>query len=391
MKFIDEARITVEAGKGGNGACSFRREKYIEYGGPDGGNGGDGGHVYLIADEGLNTLVDFKFNKIFKAQNGTQGGGRRCNGAYGDDLVIKVPVGTWVIDEATDEVLGDLVEHDQKMMVCRGGKGGAGNHCFKSSTNRAPRTAIPGKPGDKREIKLELKIMADVGLLGFPNAGKSTLISHVSSAKPKIANYPFTTLIPNLGVVKVADNQSFVMADVPGLIEGASEGVGLGIRFLKHLSRCRLLLHMVDLAPMDGKAPDEMIEIIEQELSDFSPLLAQRPRWLVLNKIDAIDESFFEQQLQLVKDLVGDDLPIYTISAVTGEGVSQLIQDLMQYIEQYQQDRKENAEFDQAEIEFEQAVAEQIRLGQVNPKAVDDDDDFDDDDDHDVEIIYAPY
>ncbi|KZY74164.1 GTPase ObgE, partial [Oleiphilus sp. HI0065] len=282
MKFVDEAAISVEAGKGGNGCLSFRREKYIPKGGPDGGDGGDGGSVILEANDGLNTLIDYRFVRQYRAQSGEGGKGRNCTGAKGEDLILGVPVGTSVFDVDTEEVLGDLTQIGQQLVVAQGGWHGLGNTRFKSSTNRAPRQTTPGKPGEKRNIRLELKVLADVGLLGLPNAGKSTLIRSVSAAKPKVANYPFTTLVPNLGVVRVESHKSFVMADIPGLIKGASDGAGLGIRFLKHLVRTRLLLHVVDMAPYDGKEPKEAVEEIVGELEGFSPTLASRERWLVL-------------------------------------------------------------------------------------------------------------
>lgn len=286
MKFVDEATITVQAGKGGNGCMSFRREKYIPKGGPDGGDGGDGGSVFLEADEGLNTLIDFRYTRRFKAENGEQGSGANCTGAKGEDLILKVPVGTTVIVLDSDELLGDLTEVGQRLKIAQGGWHGLGNTRYKSSTNRAPRQTSNGTEGELRELKLELKVLADVGLLGLPNAGKSTFIRAVSAARPKVANYPFTTLVPNLGVVGMSADQSFVIADIPGLIEGASEGAGLGIRFLKHLTRTRLLLHLVDMLPYDEKTPAEHAADIENELAKFSPTLAQGDRWLVLNKTD---------------------------------------------------------------------------------------------------------
>jgi len=283
MKFVDEVSIFVKAGDGGNGMMSFRREKFIEKGGPNGGDGGDGGSVYLEADENLNTLVDYRYTRRFQAQNGQKGGSTDCTGAKGEDLILPVPVGTTVIDAATQEIMGDLTKAGQRLLVAQGGWHGLGNTRFKSSTNRAPRQTTPGKPGDARDLKLELKVLADVGLLGLPNAGKSTFIRSVSAAKPKVADYPFTTLVPNLGVVSVGRYKSFVIADIPGLIEGASEGAGLGIRFLKHLARTRLLLHLVDMAPLDGSDPADAAEVILHELEKFSPALTQRDRWLVLN------------------------------------------------------------------------------------------------------------
>ncbi|MBS0430830.1 MAG: Obg family GTPase CgtA, partial [Proteobacteria bacterium] len=288
MKFVDEAIIKVQAGDGGNGCASFRREKFIPFGGPNGGDGGDGGNVWLVADEGLNTLVDFRHQRSFKAQRGENGMGSDMYGRGGEDKAVRVPVGTTVINLDTDEVIGDLTTHGQKLLVARGGKGGLGNIHFKSSTNRAPRRSTPGVQGEARELKLELKVLADVGLLGFPNAGKSTLIRAVSAATPRVADYPFTTLQPHLGVVRSGPDQSFVIAEIPGLIEGSAEGAGLGVQFLKHLSRTSLLLHVVDVAPIDGSDPVTRVRAIEGELERFDPALLQRPRWLVLNKIDLV-------------------------------------------------------------------------------------------------------
>src|SRR5690554_684982 len=291
MQFVDEASIIVEAGKGGNGCLSFRREKYVPKGGPDGGDGGHGGSVYLIGDDALNTLIDFKYQRFYKAQNGQAGMGRQMSGRAGEDLHVKVPVGTTVIDEDTLEVIADVTEIGQVVLVAQGGRRGLGNIHFKSSTNRAPRRTTPGTEGERRNLRLEMKVMADVGLLGMPNAGKSTLIRSVSAAKPKVANYPFTTLVPNLGVVKVGLHQHFVMADIPGLIEGASEGTGLGFKFLRHLTRCRLLLHVVDVAPMDETDPVASVRTIEKELATYSQTLSERTRWLVLNKLDMLSDE----------------------------------------------------------------------------------------------------
>jgi GTP-binding protein len=286
MKFVDEAIIKVQAGNGGDGCASFRREKFIPFGGPNGGDGGGGGSVWLIADEGLNTLVDFRHHRQFKAERGENGRGSDMYGHGGEDTTIRVPVGTSVSNVDTDELIGDLTTHGQKLLVAKGGKGGLGNIHFKSSTNRAPRRFTSGTPGEERELKLELKVLADVGLLGFPNAGKSTFIRAVSAATPRVADYPFTTLQPHLGVVSVGSGQGFVIADIPGLIEGAAEGAGLGIQFLKHVSRTSLLLHLVDVAPLDAADPVEQVRIIEGELQRHDPELLQRPRWLLLNKID---------------------------------------------------------------------------------------------------------
>ena len=288
MKFVDEATITVQAGDGGNGCISFRREKFIPLGGPDGGDGGYGGSVWLVADEGLNTLVDFRHRRQFKGQRGQNGMGSQMYGKSGEDTVVRVPIGTMVTNVDTGELIGDLTHHGQRMLVAQGGKGGLGNIHFKSSVNRAPRKATPGTPGDVRELKMELRVLADVGLLGFPNAGKSTFIRAVSAATPRVADYPFTTLHPHLGVVSLGNDQSFVIADIPGLIEGAAEGAGLGMQFLRHVARTSLLLHFVDMVPSDGNDPAAQVRAIEQELAKFDAELLERPRWLVLNKSDML-------------------------------------------------------------------------------------------------------
>ncbi|SEV85117.1 Obg family GTPase CgtA [Luteibacter sp. 329MFSha] len=299
MKFVDEAQIRVSAGDGGNGCVSFRREKFIPFGGPDGGDGGNGGSVWLVADEGLNTLVDFRHMRSFKAQRGQGGMGSQMYGKGGEDTEVRVPVGTVVTNVDTDEVIGDLTSHGQRLKVAQGGRGGLGNIHFKSSVNRAPRKSTPGTPGEVRDLKLELRLLADVGLLGFPNAGKSTFIRAVSAATPRVADYPFTTLHPNLGVVRIGTDQSFVIADIPGIIEGAAEGAGLGIQFLRHVSRTSLLLHVVDIRPIDGSDPVEQVRAIEAELQQFDEELVERPRWLVINKSDVIDD---EDELKAVVD-----------------------------------------------------------------------------------------
>ncbi|MEW8029200.1 MAG: Obg family GTPase CgtA [Candidatus Thiodiazotropha sp.] len=335
MKFVDEAKIKVFAGDGGNGCASFRREKYIPKGGPDGGDGGNGGSVYLIADTGLNTLVDFRTQRTHKAERGQNGMGRERSGRKGRDLFIRVPVGTRVLDEDTGELLGELLIHQQQLLVAKGGERGIGNVHFKSSTNRTPRQFTHGTPGERRELQLELILLADVGLLGMPNAGKSSLISRISSARPKVANYPFTTLYPNLGVVSLGSERSFVVADIPGVIEGAAEGAGLGLQFLKHLSRTRLLLHLVDIAPLESSV-DCAAEVkqIEQELSRYSAELMDKERWLVLNKKDLLpDEAFHERCSDLLESIEWDG-PVYGISAVTGEGVKKLVGDLMRRLEE---------------------------------------------------------
>jgi len=336
MKFIDEATLKVQAGNGGRGCVSFRREKFVPFGGPDGGDGGDGGHVHLQAVEGLNTLADFRIQRTYKAKNGEPGSGNDRFGHGGADITISVPIGTVVTDVDTGEQLGDLTEDGQRLLVAKGGKGGWGNTRFKSSTNRTPRKAGLGLPGEGRTLALELKLIADVGLLGLPNAGKSTLIRAVSAARPKVADYPFTTLFPNLGVVSVGPGRSFVMADIPGLIEGAAEGAGLGIRFLKHLQRTRVLLHLVDICPPDPDAdPVGDARIIVAELKKFATELASKPRWLVINKIDLLEPDEVERRTrELVRRLRWKG-PVYRISGATGQGTRELAQDIMGFLEQH--------------------------------------------------------
>ena len=336
MKFVDEATIEVTAGKGGNGCVSFRREKFVPRGGPDGGDGGDGGSVYMEGDDALNTMIDYRYTRRFRADSGEAGRGRNCSGKSGNDLVLPVPLGTTVLDEASGEVLGDIRKDGERLLVAQGGFHGLGNTRYKSSINRAPRQNSPGTEGESRQLKLELKVLADVGLLGLPNAGKSTLIRAVSAATPKVADYPFTTLIPNLGVVKVDAYRSFVVADIPGLIEGASEGAGLGIRFLKHLTRNRVLLHLVDVAPLDGGDPAEAACAVIRELEAFSPTLAQRPRWLVLNKTDLMDEAALSQSRDRIVEAIGWSGPVYSVSAVAGRGTERLCGDLMTFLEAQQ-------------------------------------------------------
>ncbi len=332
MKFVDEATIKVVAGNGGNGCLSFRREKFIPKGGPDGGDGGDGGSVLLQAKLELNTLIDFRYTRLFKAENGQAGAGSDCTGKKGEDLIIPVPLGTIVSLSETGELLGDLNKPDQKLLIAKGGFHGLGNTRFKSSKNRTPRQTTPGKEGESREIKLELSLLADVGLLGLPNAGKSTLVNKVSAAKPKIADYPFTTMIPSLGVVNIGNDRSFVIADIPGVIKGAAEGAGLGIRFLKHLTRTKLVLHIVDVSPMDKTPPKEAFREIELELKKFSPTLARQSRWLILNKADLFDVNEHKKLLKhFVKD-VGWTGPSFLISAATGQGVDLLCNSIVDYL-----------------------------------------------------------
>jgi GTP-binding protein len=344
MKFVDEATIRVLAGNGGHGCLSFRREKYVEKGGPDGGDGGHGGSVYLVADPSLNTLADFRVARKFKAESGQGGAGRNKTGRSGNDLEVMVPRGTVVYDVDTGEVICDLTTTGQRQMVAEGGRGGLGNTRFKSSTNRAPRKTTSGTPGEARHLRLELKVLADVGLLGMPNAGKSTLISAMSEAKPRIADYPFTTLHPNLGVVRVGQLQSFVMADIPGLIEGASEGAGLGIRFLKHLQRTGLLLHVVDIAPIDPDAdPAEDARAISEELAKFSAELVDKPRWLVINKVDLLDkEGLAEARDRLIRALDWQG-PVFEVSAATGAGTEALGHAVMQALDEIAEEEAEEA------------------------------------------------
>ncbi|MCE0733359.1 Obg family GTPase CgtA [Halomonas sp. G15] len=395
MQFVDESSIIVEAGKGGNGCLSFRREKYVPKGGPDGGDGGHGGSVYLIGDDSLNTLIDFKYQRFYKAQNGQPGMGRQMSGRAGEDLHVKVPVGTTVIDEDTLEVIADVTEIGQVVLVAQGGRRGLGNIHFKSSTNRAPRRTTPGTEGERRNLRLEMKVMADVGLLGMPNAGKSTLIRAVSAAKPKVANYPFTTLVPNLGVVKLGMHEHFVMADVPGLIEGASDGAGLGLRFLKHLTRTRLLFHVVDVAPFDESDPVEAAEAIIHELGEFSPALAELPRWLVLNKLDLLPEEEREARADEIVRRLAWDGPVFRISAISADGTDALVQAAYRWLTEQRQLENEDEEAAEraremrARMEDEAVARTEARLGRKRKTADEDDDDFDDDD-YDVEVEYAP-
>ncbi|MEW6990235.1 Obg family GTPase CgtA [Colwelliaceae bacterium 6441] len=383
MKFVDEVEIRVEAGDGGNGCVSFRKEKYIEFGGPNGGDGGDGGDVYLIADEGLNTLIDYRFERFHRAKRGENGKSRDCTGKGADDLYLKVPVGTRAVDIDTDELIGDLTTHKQKLLVAKGGWHGLGNTRFKSSTNRAPRQKTDGTPGEIRSLKLELLLLADVGLLGLPNAGKSTLIRSVSAAKPKVADYPFTTLVPNLGVVRIDNQSSFVIADIPGLIEGAADGAGLGTQFLKHLERCRILLHVIDVLPADGSDPLENAKTIMNELEMHSSKLADKPRWLVFNKLDLLlEEEAKELTDSIVKGLDWQG-EVRSISAFNKMGTEELCQGVMKFIDELPEEKEETPE--EKSVEF--------KWDTYHQEAVDDfDDDLDDDDwdedDYDVEVEY---
>jgi GTPase len=351
MKLVDEAEIQVIAGNGGNGCIGFRREKFIPLGGPDGGDGGNGGNVWVMADENLNTLVDFRHQKQFRAQRGENGMGRQMYGKAGEDLTITVPVGTVIINVDTDEVIGDLTTHGDRLLVAKGGKGGLGNMHFKSSVTRAPRKATPGEEGEQRLLKMELKLLADVGLLGFPNAGKSTFIRAVSAATPKVADYPFTTLYPNLGVVSVEAHRSFVIADIPGLIEGAADGAGLGAQFLRHLQRTRLLLHLVDMAPVSEEyadtgvvaSPAEQVRAIERELAKHDPELLQKPRWLLLNKADLMFEDEARQRAAAINAELGWTQPWYTISAISRDGTWPIMQDVMAFFDRQKEEALEAA------------------------------------------------
>jgi GTP-binding protein len=342
MRFVDEAEVRVEAGDGGNGTIGFRREKYIPMGGPDGGDGGDGGSVYLIAAENVNTLVDFRYHAVHRAQRGQNGMSRNCTGKKGDDCYVPVPLGTLVSDAETGEVIGDLTEVGQTLLVAQGGFHGLGNTRFKSSVNRAPQKASKGSEGEHRRLNLELTLIADVGLLGMPNAGKSSLIRSVSAATPKVADYPFTTLHPNLGVVSVDDLRSFVIADIPGVIEGAAEGAGLGLQFLKHLLRTRLLLHVIDVEPYESaESPVQAAKKIIHEVEKWSDELAAKPRWLVLNKIDRLPNEEVDQRCQAIIDELKWTGPVFKISAINGDGTRELMFAIMNFLEQQRQEKSE--------------------------------------------------
>jgi GTPase len=333
MKFVDEAIIQVKAGDGGDGCVSFRREKSIPLGGPDGGDGGDGGDVYLVGDERISTLIDLRYQRHYKAESGDRGQGSQCTGKGGESLYIRVPLGTMIFDDATDECIGDCLGEAQQICIAKGGFHGLGNLRFKSSRNRSPRQFTKGTQGEERQCRLELKLLADVGLLGLPNAGKSTLITAVSAARPKIADYPFTTLRPNLGVVTLEAHKSFVMADIPGLVEGAAEGAGLGDQFLKHLSRTKVLLHLVDVAPIDGADPVESVKTIAKELAQYDAALAAKPRWLILNKMDLIPSEEREVYAQQIIERLQWTDPVFSISAAQREGTLLLCQKVMQFLQ----------------------------------------------------------
>ncbi len=390
MKFVDEVLVRVEAGDGGNGCVSFRREKYVPNGGPDGGDGGDGGDVYLLADNNLNTLIDYRFERFHMAERGENGRGANCTGARGKDLVLTVPVGTRATDEDTGEVLGDLTKHGDRLLIAKGGFHGLGNTRFKSSVNRAPRQKTMGTKGEQRNLKMELLLLADVGMLGLPNAGKSTFIRAVSAARPKVADYPFTTLVPNLGVVRVGTQRSFVIADIPGLIEGAAEGAGLGIRFLKHLERCRVLLHLVDICPVDESDPAENAKVIIHELEKYSPKLASKPRWLVFNKMDLMLEDEAEEVIQRVMEALEWEGEVFRISAVNEGGTAPICYKIAEYLESLPKEQlAQTAAPETVEFMWDDYHKEQLaKVAKVEPDDFDDDD-WDEDDDDGVEIIYT--
>ena len=402
MRFVDEAVITVEAGDGGNGVASFRREKFVPFGGPDGGDGGRGGSVLVEADENTGTLVDYRYTRRFRAERGKNGSGANCAGRGGESVVLKVPVGTTIVDTDSGDIIGDLVAHGQKVMVAAGGDGGLGNTHFKSSTNRAPRKCTHGIKGEIREIRLELKVLADVGLLGMPNAGKSTFIRAVSAAKPKVADYPFTTMVPNLGVVDADSHRSFVMADIPGLIEGAAEGAGLGIRFLKHLARTRILLHIVDVEPIDGSDPAYNAKAIMEELKKFSPTLAQLPVVLVLNKLDQLSEDTREEWCDHILEELAWTGPVFKTSGLLEQGTKPVVYYLMDQIEQQRERELEDPEYAAQIRAFREQLEAETREQTIAAKEayramrraqregdMDDDDDFDDEDDGEMEVFYV--
>ena len=402
MRFIDEAVVTVKAGDGGNGIVSFRREKYVPRGGPDGGDGGSGGDVYVIADDNTNTLVDYRYTRRYDAKRGENGQSKNCSGKGAADIFLPVPIGTTIIDTETDEVIGDMTEIGQKLLVAKGGDGGLGNTHFKSSTNQAPRKATSGFEGELKVLKLELKVVADVGLIGLPNAGKSTFIRQVSAAKPKVADYPFTTIVPNLGVVDIGRHRSFVMADIPGLIEGASEGAGLGIRFLKHVARTRRLLHVIDVQPVDGSDPVANGRVILNELSRFSPELANLPQILVLNKIDQLLDEEVDDVCERIVAELGWTGEVFRTSTLTGDGIDAVKYYLMNEIELEREREEEDpdfaaaqkARFERLEAEVRhntEAQKEAYRAARRAQREGSQGDDFDDDDDNDVEVVYAPY
>lgn len=386
MKFVDEATIKVEAGDGGNGIVSFWREKFVTKGGPDGGDGGDGGDIYIEADENLNTLIDYRFQRFYAAERGDNGRGGNCTGKRGKDKVLRVPVGTRAVDIHTNEVVGEVTTHGKKLMVAKGGWHGLGNTRFKSSVNRAPRQKTMGTKGEVRELRLELLLLADVGMLGLPNAGKSTFIRSVSAAKPKVADYPFTTLIPSLGVVSVVPEKSFVVADIPGLIEGAADGAGLGIRFLKHLERCRVLLHMIDLLPIDQSDPVQNALTIIDELEQYSEKLAGKPRWLVFNKIDLLPEEEAQEKIEQILDALGWEDQYFTISAINKQGTKELCYKLADFMENLPREVESESEEESVDFMWDDYHNEVMNSDDV---ITEDDDDWDDDDEDDGHVIYV--
>lgn len=395
MKFVDEATIQVRAGKGGDGCVSFHREKFVAKGGPNGGDGGDGASVWMIADENLNTLIEYQYKRQYKAENGEPGKGREMTGRKGEALILKVPVGTTVRDLDTDEILADLTEHGSEAKIAQGGFHGLGNTRFKSSVNRAPRQFTKGSLGEERNLKLELKVLADVGLLGLPNAGKSTFVRSVSAATPKVADYPFTTLMPSLGVVRVDALNSFVVADIPGLIEGAAEGAGLGIRFLKHLVRTRLLLHLVDVMPPDESLPEDNAAVIQQELERFSPTMMERPRWLVLNKMDLLPEDEQAALRDRVVKALDWEGPVFSVSTLNPGSLTELVQAIGRFLDDEkarlaQDESAREADAEQRE-KIEEEARDRIEAVAAARRAKRQSSDDDDDDDHDVEVEYAPY
>ena len=391
MKFVDEATIKVFAGNGGSGCLSFRREKFIPKGGPDGGDGGDGGSIFLEAKTELNTLIDFRYTRSFKAENGSQGSGSDCTGSKGDDLYISVPVGTIVTVTETGEIIGDLTFPEQKLLVAKGGFHGLGNTRFKSSRNRTPRQTTPGKEGESREIKLELSLLADVGLLGLPNSGKSTLVQKVSAARPKVADYPFTTMVPNLGVVRLDSERSFVIADIPGVIKGASDGAGLGMRFLKHLTRTKLILHLVDISPLDGSSPKHAVEEIERELEKFSPTLATEHRWLVVNKADLLSNDEHERVLkELIADLQWKGR-FFLISGATGLGMELLCNSIYSHIDNLREKEESNPDYKRLVIENRKAIFREARdqINRIAELRREAKKNSESDEDSDIEVIFT--
>ncbi|NOI67695.1 Obg family GTPase CgtA [Vibrio sp. 99-8-1] len=388
MKFVDEAVVKVEAGDGGSGIVSFWREKFITKGGPDGGDGGDGGDVYILADENLNTLIDYRFQRFYAAERGKNGSGGNCTGKRGQDIVMKVPVGTRAVDIHTNEVVGEVAEHGKKIMVAKGGWHGLGNTRFKSSVNRAPRQKTLGTKGEVRELRLELLLLADVGMLGLPNAGKSTFIRSVSAAKPKVADYPFTTLIPSLGVVSVVPEKSFVVADIPGLIEGAADGAGLGIRFLKHLERCRVLLHMIDILPIDGSDPVQNALTIIDELEQYSEKVSQKPRWLVFNKTDLMPEEEADEKINEIIEALGWEDRYFKISAVNKQGTKELCYKLADFMESLPREEIEQSEEEKVDFMWDDYHKDAMSGKDVITED-DWDDDWDDDDEDDGHVIYV--